>query len=98
MKRIEFTLSMPGRSSWDGGWSGQGNHYAVVRTLPDAKVAELAGRSWSYSFGDGWIARVDTREVPKGEHTRKSDGFCGYDWMVTSILERGRIETGEAGR
>jgi hypothetical protein len=32
-KRVEFTLSMPGRSSWNGGWSGEGRHFAIVRTL-----------------------------------------------------------------
>jgi hypothetical protein len=95
VKRIEFTLSMPGRNSWNGRWSGESTHYAIVKSLPDAQAnALLDGKnreSWGYNFGDGWFASVEAREVPKGERLRKSAGFCGYDWMVQSILADGEI-------
>lgn len=95
MTRIEFVLSMPGRNSWNGGWSGSGRHYAIVKTVPDKTAAALLGEkpreSWGYDFGDGWFASVTARIVEKGERVRKSDGFSGYDWMVRSILADGEI-------
>jgi hypothetical protein len=94
-KRIEFTLSMPGRNSWNGRWSGESTHYAIVKTLTDRKADELLGgkqsASWGYNFGDGWFASIEARVVPKGERLRKSAGFCGYNWMVSSILDDGEI-------
>lgn len=55
--------------------------------------------SWMYDFGDGWLARVNARIMDKGERKSKSAGFCGYDWMVDSILRfdeildtKGRVE------
>ncbi len=96
MKRIEFVLTMPGVASWNGKWSGEGKHYAIVRTLAEKITARLNldanGRaSWSYNFGDGWCASVSARALPKGERAKKSAGFCGYDWMVESILRHGHI-------
>lgn len=46
---------------------------------------------WYYSFGDGWAASVSARVMSKGERSSRSDGFCGYDWMVRSILTHGDI-------
>ena len=95
MTRVEFRLSMPSAASWDGRWSGSGRRYAVIRTM----TAQLASRllngadsaSWTYSFNDGWVAQVTAREISKGQRVEKSDGFCGYDWMVESILTDGVI-------
>lgn len=99
MKRIEFKLSMPGNPSWNGKWSGDEKRYALVRLVPDGKAAELLeASSWGYVWSDGWSARVEAREVPKGERAKKSAGFCGYDWMVSSILAVGRIELEGGGR
>lgn len=39
--RVEFRLSMPGRSSWNGGWSGEGKNYSVVRELTGEQIARL---------------------------------------------------------
>lgn len=95
MKRVEFKLTMPGRSSWDGKWSGQSRNYTIKKTLTDKIVAKLFGEkqreSWGYNFGDGWFASVEGRIVPKGERLKKSDGFNGYDWMVRSIIADGEI-------
>ena len=102
MKRVEFRLSMPGRNSWDGRWSGGGRNYAIVRTVTDKKAAELevdkGPQSWGYGFGDGWFASVTARIVPKGERLKKSNGFCGYDWMVGSIVAFGEILTPDQQR
>jgi hypothetical protein len=97
---LAFRLSMPGVSSWNGRWSGEGKDYVKVVTLR-GKAGETKGQqilnegSFHYSFGDGWRARVDVEEVGSAGAARlrnKSAGFCGYDWMVDSIVKNGRIE------
>ena len=90
---LGFELSMPGVGSWDGKWSGRKNYYAICRRKP--KGANLR-KYYRYDFGDGWVAGVSVREVDSREAQkirRKSCGFCGYDWMITSILTDGRIIT-----
>jgi hypothetical protein len=97
MKRVEFKLSMPRTGSWEGKWSGADKNYVIVLKVTDDQAAELLKTgSWSYSWNDGWCAGIAVREVPKGERI-KSDGFCGYDWMVTSILRRGYIDHTNGG-
>jgi hypothetical protein len=87
-KRIIFELSMPSNNAWNGKWSGEGGTYTVARTLPDAKFAELKHR-YTYSFGDGWVAAVSLREASPRE--KPSNKFCGYEWMIDSILKRNAI-------
>lgn len=95
MKRIEFRLSMPHVNTWNGRWSGEERNYTIVRNLTEHAIRDLLGDkpsvSLGYNFGDGWFARVVARIVPSGERLKKSDGFCGYDWMVTDILDHGFI-------
>lgn len=101
-KRVEFRLSMPSRSSWNGGWSGADRNYAITRTLTDKAVAALLGESdkasWFHRWDDGWAAAINARIVPIGERVRKSDGFCGYDWMVRNILTYGDTREPESVR
>jgi len=89
---VAFELSMPSRNSWNGKWSGEDKRYVLVRRT---RKEEIADTSFYYDFGDGWGARVRTFTVT-GEAARKlrrvSAGFCGYDWMVDSILAHGRIQ------
>lgn len=90
--RLEFRLSMPGRGSWNGGWSGENRNYTIVRSYGDQAAAKiLRERSYHYSWPDGWGARVDVRVLNKGERSKKSDGFHGYDWMIDSIERFGKI-------
>jgi hypothetical protein len=60
-----------------------------------AKAATiLANQPYSYDFGDGWRASIEVKAVegPELRSIRKrSKGFCGYDWMVDSILDNGSI-------
>ena len=68
--RVEFKLSMPGRSSWNGGWSGEGRNYLVVRELSDEDLARLfdiapdgvdltkCRRIWTHRWSDGWLAQI----------------------------------------
>lgn len=95
MLKVEFRLSMPRVGSWDGGWSGSGRNYSIVKSLNKDRAGYLlkgrTERSWIYAFGDGWTVEVSARVVPKGERQQKSDGFMGYEWMVRSILSDGEI-------
>lgn len=73
---ICFTLSMPGRSSWDGRWSGDGELFALVRSIPNTSAGKeraisiLANPSYGYNFGDGWRASVSVRQVNSQEAAR----------------------------
>ncbi len=90
MKRVEFVLTMPNVGSWNGRWSGEREHYAIVRRFSDKAAEDLVSASpWHYSWSDGWGANVSARVMEKGERAKKSSGFCGYDWMVGNILRWG---------
>lgn len=100
-RKIAFTLGMPNRASWNGKWSGEDRLYVIVRTFNGKKGSEHADKILSspyyyYNFGDGWGASVTAKEVDGKESARlkrKSNGFCGYDWMVDSICREGCIKT-----
>lgn len=95
--RVEFKLSMPCNNAWNGKWTGASKNYSRVKTMTDKKCSFLGldknNQSWSYSFGDGWVARVSARIVPRGERVKKSDGFYGYDWMIESIIYYNEIRS-----
>lgn len=86
---------MPNVGSWNGRWSGASNLYARAVNLTD-KLADkiLEGSSYSYNFGDGWRASVSVKMVTSAEARkvrRETKGFCGYDWMIDSIISDGAI-------
>jgi hypothetical protein len=88
-KRMIFQLSMPSNNAWNGKWSGEGAVYTVARRLSATRLAALASRYYTYNFGDGWTAAVTVREpAPREKPTNR---FCGYEWMIDSILKHGRI-------
>ncbi len=91
---------MPNVGSWNGKWSGRDNLYAITRSMPDTKQNHeragkiLAGISYYYNFGDGWGASVRVSHITSVEARKvraKSKGFCGYEWMVDSIMADGVI-------
>ena len=93
---IAFTLTMPGKGSWDGRWSGEGDLYCLIRSFrgkeKEEQAKELDGQSWSYRWPDSWCAHIEARRVDSREAAklrRKSKGFCGYDWMVKNICHHG---------
>lgn len=95
---IAFFLSMPNSPSWNGKWSGEGRKYVktVKFTKKQLENAEkiLKGGGYSYSWPDGWRAFVRVEEVTPTQSkqlTKTSDGFCGYEWMITSIIKHGYI-------
>lgn len=95
-----FELSMPGRASWNGKWSGDGRIYARIvnfwrskKGIEEAKQI-LSKPCYRYHWSDGWSASVSVREVDAKEARlvrKDSDGFCGYDWMIDAIRRYGRI-------
>lgn len=91
---LAFILTMPSNNSWNGRWTGDDKLYARVQSVK--KLAhEIEGHHY-YNFGDGWLACVEVRQVDKSEAARlrrKSVGFCGYDWMISSLLSHGQITT-----
>lgn len=96
---LAFILSMPNRASWNGRWSGDGDIFALTKRFASKKAQQqaktiLTNQPYSYDFGDGWRASVEVLSLDaNGARTirRKSKGFCGYDWMVGSILNDGNI-------
>ena len=94
-----FTLSMPSNNSWNGRWSGEDKVYVIVKSFSSRswkeQLAKLMGYH-RYAFGDGWVASVSVKAVDadeKKELMKKSAGFCGYDWMVTSLIHHGVIKS-----
>lgn len=105
MSALCFELSMPSRSSWNGRWSGEENYYAIVKPIPAGKKhrekagAIVGAAPYRYAFGDGWVAMVNVKVLNGADIARarrKSSGFCGYDWMVRSILDHGEIRSGHS--
>lgn len=88
MIRMIFELSMPSNNSWNGKWSGEDRKYTVAKKVTDKKAAELQ-EYYSYNFGDGWVAGITIREAKPRE--RATNKFCGYEWMIDSILWHGEI-------
>ena len=90
---IIFTLSMPNRGSWNGRWSGENRVYARIFHNNDVPK-DIIGKDFYYNWDDGWyacvsVAKVDSKEAAKIR--KKSAGFCGYDWMIRSIIKHGEI-------
>lgn len=100
--KVVFELSMPNKGSWDNKWSGEGNLYAKVKTITVEQIKHnkhinnlLEKRNFDYRWDDGWCARVsvyktDAKNAKKIQNN--SLGFCGYDWMIDSLLNRGYID------
>lgn len=89
---IAFILTMPQVNSWNHKWSGEENLYAKVHTL--GKKEDNVVGYYRYSWSDGWGAAVEARRVTAVEARKMrkaSKGFCGYDWMIDSIIRHGKI-------
>ena len=94
-KMIAFVLTMPTNGSWNGKWTGDGKLYARVQRPAKKIESELAGKRWTYRWDDGWTACIEARKVDYKEaaQIRKiTKGFCGYEWMIQSILSHGEIQ------
>lgn len=95
---VIFTLGMPNRASWNGKWSGEEKEFRQYITLTKGMdESKLASGYFYYNFGDGWGASVSTQIVDgakaKNAIMKNADtGFCGYGWMVDSIIKHGVIK------
>jgi hypothetical protein len=91
--RVSFKLSMPGKASWNGKWSGENDNYQVVKDLSLKTVNKLnlkeCSQDFSYRWEDGWRASIEVRLMEKGEKLKPSKGFCGYEWMIKNIVDYG---------
>ena len=90
---IIFTLSMPNRGSWNGRWSGENRVYARIFHNNDVPK-DIIGKDFYSNWDDGCCARVSVTKVDSKEAAKirkKSAGFCGYDWMIRSIIKNGEI-------
>lgn len=91
---IVFELTMPNKGSWNGKWSQEGQLF--IRTMDERKVPkEYWNKDFYHRWDDGWTAcvslnRMSAQEARKLE--RRSKGFCGYDWMIKSIVKYGEIK------
>jgi hypothetical protein len=101
---VSFQLTMPNVASWNGKWSGADRKYYVISNISKSfidkqehfKTLRESGKdSWYYRWEDGWGANVSVEIVDNKEARKRrkiSSGFCGYGWMITSIIQRGEIK------
>lgn len=101
---VSFELTMPNKASWNGRWSGEGRKYYVIKNLTKRfvkdkehlkKLIETGHDGYYYRWEDGWGASVDLQVIDAAEAKKRrkvSAGFCGYNWMIESILSRGEIK------
>lgn len=93
-----FELTMPSKGSWNGHWSQENDIHVITKTdrqIGKKRIKELDGKSYFYRWDDGWCAEVSCRIIDAKESARlrrKNHGFCGYDWMVRSIIANDKIE------
>ena len=100
---LAFNLTMPNVGSWNGKWTSESDLHAKIINFSQRygasnaakeKLKSIKGKNFYYNFGDGWGANIEIRQVTASEASkirRKSKGFCGYDWMIDSILQYGEI-------
>ena len=87
---IVFELTFPHRGSWNGKWSGEKDTHIIVKK--DSQVLkDRIGKSYYYDFGDGWVANISVRKMNGNDKEyrqlkKRNAGFCGYNWMVDSII------------
>jgi len=90
---VVFELSMPNIGSWNNKWTG--NNKKHIRCKKECEVPkDLIGKNFYYSWSDGWTACITVRKVNCKEARKLlklSSGFCGYDWMISSIIQNGCI-------
>ena len=94
---IVFELSMPNRGSWNNRWSGEDRRFIRCKRewgFSKETLKNIINKDYTYSWSDGWTACVSVRKTDARtakKLMKNSDGFCGYDWMISSIIRNGYI-------
>jgi len=95
---LSFEITMPNVGSWNGKWTGAENLHFAFRNMSKKEVETFMEgkehKNFYYNFGDGWGANVKVKPIDaktKNKIQRKNSGFMGYDWMIDSIFEHGKI-------
>ena len=94
---IAFELTMPNKGSWNNRWSGDTKRYIRCKRewgFSKETLEKIVNKDYTYSWNDGWTACVSVRKVDgkTAKHlTKISNGFYGYDWMISSIIRNGYI-------
>lgn len=101
---IIFELTMPNRGSWNGKWSQENDRHIIIKNeryfQKDIINNILEKRDFYYRWDDGWTACVSVSKINYKDANKLkkiSCGFCGYDWMVSSILNYGEIRKPNRG-
>lgn len=90
MKKVKFILTMPNVGSWNGKWSGEKDEFSIIKKIPEKLFKQFQlPATFHYNFGDGWTACIEMRLAKSRE--KATNLFCGYDWMIDSILEHKKI-------
>ena len=92
---IVFRLSMPHRGSWNNKWSGESSEHVIVKR-DTQQLKELVGKDFRFRWPDGWEALIEVLHFKSTDKEfkdmlKRNTGFCGYNWMVRSIIENGKI-------
>jgi hypothetical protein len=82
-------LTMPNVGSWNGRWSGEKEKFTIRINVKPKMVDNIIG-NYYYRWNDGWGANVEIRRPALRE--KVTNKFCGYEWMVKSILQYGEIK------
>ena len=93
---IVFELTFPHRGSWNNKWSGDGVSHIITKKN-SKELESLVGKSFRYRWDDGWEACIDVSKYSSTDPEYKkliknNRGFCGYNWMVDSIIKSGEIK------
>ncbi len=95
MGLILFTLTMPNKGSWDGKWSGEGKFYGIIKNIcKEDMLRILETKSYHYRWDDGWSVSIYAEKIDgkeRNKYEKKSEGFCGYEWMIDSIIKNNKI-------
>lgn len=95
---LVFELTVPRAGSYNGKWSQADKRHILVRDVPITryryKYSDFDNKTWTYNFGDGWVASIKCTVCDRyvaSEYRKISGDFCGYEWMVDSILNYDNI-------
>lgn len=59
-------------------------------------MGQETSKNWQYSWGDDWRANIEAKavsDVECSEMLSVNVGFCGYEWMLNSIIKYDKILT-----